>query len=263
MKKKEIIDIAINQYELFWGNYIEASGSGDKEAIHQFRVSLKRFYALKRYLLNDMKPLGQVQITNYLEPLRMVYKAGGKIRDLQVIIDVADNSSPMPAPPDFTALLQTMGQLRFEKFMALSQTIRLPSKEEFGLNFRKFVDEYYKNYRGKLESFIDDNLKVASYYISSTDPGELWHDARTLIKQNYLLMQLAIVSDSNRFGADDIIYYRNMEQILGQWHDCVVLKKYALRFELTRALEYEPYLDQVSKDIFSLENSVLKLIKIR
>lgn len=260
MKKREIIELAASQYELFLLYYLNSCTDGEKESIHQLRVSLKRFYALKKFLLQGMKPSGQAQLVYNLEPIRLVYKAGGKVRDLQVIFDVACSSAPDRAPQAFTNYLQELIQERLDAFIALSQKVQLPTHHEFIHNLKIHLDKFYRSYSGKLEQFLSENLKVACFYIQSTDPGELWHDARTLIKQNYLLMQLAVNHNQLRYSPDEIQYYRNLEQLLGEWHDWVVLKKYALRFELTRAFEMEAYLNQVSNSMHLLENTILETI---
>lgn len=260
MKKREIIELAASQYELFLLNYLNSCTDGEKESIHQLRVSLKRFYALKKFLLQGMKPSGQAQLVYNLEPIRLVYKAGGKVRDLQVIFDVAFNSVPVKAPEAFTNYLQELVQERLDAFMALSLKVQLPTHHEFIRNLKSHLDKFYRNYSGKLEQFMAENIKVACFYIQSTDPGELWHDARTLIKQNYLLMQLADNINSKGYSPDEIQYYRNLEQLLGEWHDWVMLKKYALRFELTRAFKMEAYLNQVSQSMLILENAILETI---
>lgn len=260
MRKRDVVHLGVIQYELFWINYMEAKTSGDKESIHQLRVSLKRFYALKKFFLHGMNSLGQAQIKNYFEPLHLVYRAGGKVRDLQVITDVALNTAPYQAPSELLAQLSLICQQRMESFFALAQAVKLPTQQEFTYYLQLYMDEYYKNSGNKLERFIDENIKVARYYISGTDPGELWHDARTLIKQNYLIMQLAASIEPSRFSTNDIQYYRILEQMLGEWHDWMVLKKYALRYKTTRAYDHDFYFLQVSRNMKVLEKEILNVV---
>jgi CHAD domain-containing protein len=261
MKKTDVVGLGITQYELFQENYQEAVTTGEKEAIHQLRVSLKRFYALKKFFLHEMSPLGQAQIKNYLEPLRLVYKTAGKVRDVQVITDVAINSSPMKAPEELLEQLHLLLNQRLGKLKAMSKTVELPSGKEFAHQFKKHIKHFYENYDGKLDHFMEEKHKVARFYISSTEPGELWHDARTLIKQNYLLMQLASTIEPNQFTAESMLYYRNLEQTLGAWHDWVVLKKYALRYEVTRAYNMDSFLKQISQEMAVAEKTILKMAK--
>ncbi len=263
MKIKHVVALGISQYELFQMNYLDALVKGEQETIHQFRVALKRFYALKKYLLYYMNPEGQAQLLNLIEPLRLVYKSGGKVRDIQVIVDVALNSSPHKAPDAFIDYLKIVSRQRLDNFIAVSQIVDLPSHQEFALHFKKVIKAYYKSQQPKLEDFLIENMRIARFYITSSEPGELWHNARTLIKQNYLLMQLAITFEPDRFSNVEIQYYREMEQILGEWHDWVVLKKNALRFELTRAsAEIDSYLKQVSLAMDLLERTVLNRISV-
>lgn len=262
MKTKHVVALGISQYEMFNIHYLEAIASGEQEAIHQLRVTLKRFYALKKYLLHCMNPEGQAHLMNFIEPIRLVYKSGGKVRDMQVMVDVALNSSPLKAPAVFINFLKLLSRQRLENFVAVTQIINLPSQQEFALHFKEVINAYYKSQHSKLEDFLIENLRVASFYINSSEPGELWHNARTLIKQNYLLMQLAITFEPNRFSDTDIQYCREMEQILGEWHDWVVLKKNALRSELTRASEIDSYLKQVSLVMDLLERAILSKVNV-
>lgn len=261
MRKKDIFSLGIHQYELFWHNYNEVVENGDKEAIHQLRVSLKRLYAIKSFFLHDVNPLGQAQIENYFEPLRAVYKAVGKVRNIQVILDLAFNSSSVTPPTEIGSQFQMLIAQRLEKFQFLSKTIKLPSQKEFAHQFKKYIKLFYKHDEGKLERFIEENYQVAKFYINGTHPGELWHDSRTLIKQNYLLMQLAASIDPTRFNEKSVQHYRSLEQVLGEWHDWVVLKKYALRYEVTRACELDSFLKQISKEMAITEKSILQIVR--
>lgn len=256
MKKKEIINLGVTQYELFRLNYLEAVASGEQEAIHQMRVALKKFYALKKFLLHGMDPLGAAVVKNHLEPLRMVYRAAGKVRDVQVIRDVTINNAGLQAPEAFSGYLDSLQQSRLEKFLAISNTVNLPTQRDIAQSFDNYVKSYYQDKNSRLEHLIAKHLHEARFYLESTKPGDLWHEARTLIKQNFLLMQLAVVHHPQRFSAATIQEYRDMEQILGQWHDYTVLKKYALRCESTRALNINAYVQTIEQAIHNMEQTI-------
>ncbi len=261
MKKKSVIEIGVSQYEIFQNHFSDASSKGNKDAIHQLRVSLKKFYALKKFVLNGMSPIGQAQLINYLEPIHLIYKSGGKIRDIQVITDIATNFSTREAPPVFINKLQERYKYRFEKFKALTQTIELPTLAQFEDEYKSLITRYYTTSEKLFDGFLNDNMKNAREFIISSEPGELWHDARTLIKQNYLLMLLAQSFEPGQVDITEIQNLRNIEQMLGQWHDLVVLKKFALRFDIAGPNENPDYFNSVINETRMLEKSVLKIFE--
>lgn len=260
MKKKEIIDLGITQFELFRLNYYAAVGSGEQEAIHQMRVALKKFYALKKYLLQGMKPMGAAVIKNDLEPLRMVYRAAGKVRDMQVVRAEIVATPDIPTPEVFCNYLQSKEAGRFEKFLAISNAVNLPTQRDITQLLHEHVNRNSPRQKNHLEHLIGSHLNEARFYLESTQPDELWHEARTLIKQNYLLMQLALEHQPYRFSQDMIQEYRDMEQMLGKWHDYTVLKKYALRFESTRALNINEYVHLIDQRIGNMVLTIREAI---
>lgn len=256
MKKKDIIELGISQYELFRLHSLEAIASGEQEAIHQMRVALKKFYALKKYLLHGMDSQDEAVIRNYLEPLRLVYRSAGKVRDVQVLRSVTDDSDGLSAPEAFGHYLHSMERSRLEKFMAISKAAELPTQRDLAHFLSESVRNCYNGKSSQLEHLIGKNLNEARFYLMSTQPGDLWHEARTLIKQNYLLMQLAAEHQPHRFSPETIQQYRDMEQVLGRWHDHTVLKKYVLRFESTRISHMEAYIQKIDQLVGIMEQTI-------
>jgi hypothetical protein len=80
------------------------------------------------------------------------------------------------------------------------------------------MDRFYTGGIKELCTLATQNNQTANVLLKNR-PGKEWHEARRLIKQNYLLMQMAVSYQPDRFPEVAIQGSRQLEQSLGLWHD--------------------------------------------
>lgn len=234
MLKEEIREQGNMHYQSFFQLYTEAMKEGSAGFVHQYRVSLKRFYALSRFLAVGIDESGKSRLMDMLSIIRPAYKRGGKLRDLQVMMSMCASFDVMMPPPMYSFLYKLYLK-RVDKFLNEGGDIRLLSPEEFEPLFNS-VAEYLAADIVSLQGFVNQNRDEAAKLMENA-PGKSWHEARRLIKQNYLLMQMFSAYDVNRFSPAFMEQSSLMEQSLGTWHDMLNLLSRVSRFLLSHEME--------------------------
>jgi CHAD domain-containing protein len=217
MNASEIKEQASFHFQSFGDFYREALSQGGPEAVHQYRVSLKRFFALKAFVSVNLRDDSVGQLDELVQSLRPVYKLGGKLRDLQVLMSLPA-SLDLIMPPSLYAFLYQKYQKRLVKFTQLAQETGQPGQATFLMVFDDLMDRFYTGGEKELCALAAQNFRKAEGLLRNR-PGKEWHEARRLIKQNYLLMQMAVSYQPDRFPEVAIQGSRQLEQSLGLWHD--------------------------------------------
>jgi CHAD domain-containing protein len=230
MKRSQILQLLSGQYRFFLENYHKASLKGEALYIHQFRVAVKRMLGLKGFLIYASDPDGGLILDNMINPIRPVYKSGGKVRNLQVVTDVSVSSFSQRIPKGFMNYLKEVLHQKTTGFLTLSASYPMPDIKKFNRSARFFLDQYYSEI--EVHFHLNANRVYALQLLQGNAPGDEWHDARAHIKRNYLLLQMAEPLNAAEYNEDQMLLYRRMEQILGHWHDLVMLEKIAQKYEL-------------------------------
>ncbi len=232
MQKGEIHILGEEQYTLFLNNYEFSTRSWEPEFIHQFRVAVKRIIALKMFLKSQMPEDGQKCLDELMGGIQPVYKSSGKVRNLQVLIGLLPSFKHMP-PKSFVEYL--LSRLE-ERKVQYAEMVKLQTPKTvlvFSRSFSACLNKFYVGDVGLFRDHIAQNAIRARRLIDNFLPGEEWHEARALFKRNFLLMQMGSTFYGDKYDWEEQSYYRELEQLLGKWHDLMMLGKIMGRFELT------------------------------
>ncbi len=223
MNVREIKEQAQLHYLACDAFYKEALMSGEVSAVHQCRVSFKRFFALKAFVCEYMDSGSTGELNRLVESVKPVYKRVGKLRDLQVLISFPAVQG-LIMPPVFYRHLYDKFQKQLLRFIHDENRLKLPAEASFSGMFNRVINTNYAGGDDALSRFTQTNFRSAAALLENL-PGKEWHRARCLIKQNYLLMQMAVSYNSGGFSEEVLQWSRNMEQELGLWHDMLNLQQ--------------------------------------
>ncbi len=226
MIQEDTFKYVINNYflhylEQFKVNLEKAMEHYDPEAIHEYRVSVKRIRAIIRGLdrIYDQKLFSGKMI----RPLRLMFKAGGTIRDDQVQIGLVENiekeySQSFP-------LIKSFYYKRIEdqrnNFFLKSIDFEYESIPIFSRQVENILDPlddaYLESnlYRWLHESM--EKLKGKRYDLETPDK---LHRFRTRFKENGYVAEMIYQSKySNYITRVAFNRMKNFGQVLGDWHD--------------------------------------------
>jgi CHAD domain-containing protein len=186
--------------------------TGDQEALHQFRVQIKKLRAMLDLFENTSK---QHNLLKQFKPVRKIFKYAGNIRDAYTNLQ-----------------LSAKYELNNEGFASGQQRIIEEGTSEFrqqGKKHLKNIKAAYKQLTKQL-SKIDDNL-IAEYYknkltqiaagMAISNFNEDMHTNRKLIK---ILVYNHKLADSALEGVINfnVSYLDKLQHAIGDWHDNVV-----------------------------------------
>ena len=226
--------------DVFRDNLEKAEQEYDGEAIHQYRVSVKRMRAiinaLDRVYDSPMFPKKLIQ------PLRDMFKAGGTIRDDQVQIILVENIEKEfgTAFPLIKAFYQKRIEDQRNAFFLKSVDFDFSTLDDILQQIKSILepldDEFieYNLYRRLHESM--EKLKGKRYDL---DKPEKLHRFRTRFKENgYIAEMIYQAKHSNKITKAAYNRMKNFGQELGDWHDHYQLwSKTALIFQESRNME--------------------------
>jgi len=212
----------------------------DPEAIHEYRVSVKRIRALIRALdrvYDD--PLFPKKI---IQPLREMFKAGGTIRDDQVqvgLLEKTENEFGQKFPLTKAFYLQRISDQR-DSFFKQSvdfdyDNIKLISRQiEYILD--PLDDEYLEF---TLYTRLHKSMEKLKRIRYDLDKPELLHKFRTRFKENGYIAEMFYQSKySHKVTKTAYNRMKNFGQELGDWHDHYQLwSKTAFIFQVSTSIE--------------------------
>ncbi len=228
MRRDQIFHLAVEQYQLFLENFNLSLESDEAEYIHQFRVAVKKLNALKLILFNGMDGGADSGLWAFIQP---VYKTGGKVRNLQVILDLLASFVVEP-PAEFKLYLYDRLQEKRLGHDSMAATVELLTEQQFFNELKELVDISCIGDGQGLESTIRSQGARAGQLVRNNPAGEAWHEARRYFKESAHLILLAESVGEQLAHAEDFFRYREMEQLLGRWHDFFMLNKLVARYEL-------------------------------
>jgi CHAD domain-containing protein len=235
---KTVISAYIFKYlDEFKVNLEKAIEDYDAEAIHQYRVSVKRIRAITRALDNVYEePLFPKKI---IQPLREMFKAGGTIRDDQVqigLVEHAENEYGIKFP-----LIKAFYQKRIDD----QRNAFFQKSVDFDFNSLNVISKQIENILEPLdEEFLElhlykrlhnsmEKLKRKRYDL---DQPEKLHKFRTSFKENGYVSEMLYHSKySHEITKSAYNRMKNFGQDLGNWHDHYQLwTKTAMIFQESR-----------------------------
>lgn len=197
------------------------AADADEEAMHQFRVNMKKLRAVMR-LVHKIEPNRRFE-KKYKRKFKLLFTDAGQIRQLQLIASELKKNK-------YEALM-----LQSTSLKQLPQLISLFS-------------EYRKQHKQLLSSFAKDLCWLASH-IKERDlidytavlkqtilvripnvTRDEWHALRKQIKQLlYIANLLQPVSQLKLLTVTEIKRYNTLQEIIGAWHDLEDYKSWLMK----------------------------------
>jgi len=198
----------------------------EEEAVHDFRVGVKRLTALYYFLSRIDNTLKAKRI---LKPYRSLFKSIGNIRDAHIAVHLIQGLGETNAK-DASALLKAL-RSRIKRDYRSFQThvraqspisIRMPTVSSTGISARAIL---------RLKPVVLDELLRQ---ILSTD-GRMnavkWHKKRILLKRYHHKMDAFHYCPGHKSDETEIKQIKILEQLLGDWHDRVITIEILQSFE--------------------------------
>ena len=200
--------------------------SPDEEAIHNFRVGMKRLTALY-FLLNEVDPGLKTRKT--LKPCRRLAKSIGVIRDGHIAIN----------------LIQELDEICLADKKVLVNAIKSKSGNDYRL-FKKSIEASTQT-RVNVPTIRSMDLserailrqkpialKELLSQIMSTSPrmtAEQWHKKRILLKRYHHKLDAFYFCPGHSSDENELKQIKILEQLLGDWHNRIITTEILKSFE--------------------------------
>ena len=219
--RKTIKDYLFKNLDQFSSNLEKAQREYDPDAIHDYRVAVKRIRALVRAVNLSMHDT--VFPDDMILPLRLMFKAGGTIRDDQVqIVLVKDiekvEKRKFPLIKTFYA----------EKIKEQRNAFFVQSFELDPADIDRIKSQIEESFSGqddqKLDAAIYEWLENAMLKLKlkryDLDDSQRLHRFRTRYKQNSYVVEMMYQSKyDRRITKQSYMLMKDFGQTLGDWHD--------------------------------------------
>lgn len=216
-----------NQIETISGNYLVARESYASEAVHDFRVGVKRFRSFLK-LCRQIMPGALDDVS--IKSLKHVYKAAGKIRDAQVQLELvkklaAGEEKRLKEFIGYVSRRELKGQIKFSEVQG-----------DFSLDlFNDVVEQVHeaaRQYdetaliqasRDYLQKSIRDLYAAAGSAEEANRNFEELHDVRIQAKRVRYIVEVMQTEDGKSNDLKQLNKrLRGVHRALGMWHDAEV-----------------------------------------
>ena len=183
----------------------------DEEAMHQFRVNMKKLRAVFR-MVHQINPDHKFE-KRYKKKFKLLFADGGQIRQLQLITSELKKNK-------YRALLQQSASLK-----QLPQLILLFSEKS--KRYKNLLASYKKNLSQLASQVKEQELIVYAAALKQTIvknkisvTADEWHELRKQIKQLlYITNLLQPASRIKVLTVAQVKQYNALQEIIGAWHD--------------------------------------------
>lgn len=238
---KKVICGYLGKYlDQFRTNLEKAMEEYDPEAIHEYRVSVKRIRAIVRALdrVYD-EPLFSGKM---IQPLRLMFKAGGTIRDDQVQIELVENieSEFGHAFPLIKAYYFKRIEDQRDSFFMKSIDFDHESIDIISRQIESIIEPLDDNFlETRLYGRLHESMEKLKRKRYDLDQPDALHRFRTRFKENGYIAEMLYQSNySNKITKTAFNRMKNFGQELGNWHDHYQLwSKTAFIFQAAKDLE--------------------------
>jgi CHAD domain-containing protein len=262
MNKGDLFVLFKQQYGFFIDNYRQSQKIGEDIYIHQFRVAVKRLNAFKDFFKSISDTQGQALMDQLFENVKAVYKPAGKVRNLQVFIPLIEGLNNQPCSK-FLVHINELIRQKLQLFFIAGNDVSFDSEYEYSLALQRILDDYYNCSVFGFRDYLYDNRVKASQLVFAHEAGEEWHEARTIYKRNSILLQMYMQTYNSEQFLTDSVYYRELEQLLGRWHDLIMLSKLNAKFELKenhQTQKWSNYKTEIADNLSLLQKEIRHLV---
>jgi CHAD domain-containing protein len=224
--RRVIQEYLFSNLDLFRDNLEKAERVFDPEAIHDFRVAVKRIRAIVRAV--NRSENSEVFPEEMILPLRMIFKAGGTIRDDQVqleLIDKFESEFACSFPNIREFFRQRINEQRDSFFI---QTLELEhtdveSVKSLIQDSLAQVDDH--ELEQNLYSWFSQAMQKLRLKRYDLEKPEKLHEFRTRYKQNgYIIEMIYQAKHDRRVTKASYNKMKSFGQELGNWHDYFQLR---------------------------------------
>jgi CHAD domain-containing protein len=192
-------------------------GTPDETSIHRFRVSVKRFTALYRFLAAIDSEIDAKQI---LKPARKLSKCISKIRDIHITLNLFAELDGLDATEmrNLQRALNARIQHDYQAFLNLAESdiqipLRLPTVHSLGLAESTILRSKPEILRQLRDGFCDGAQRLN---------GRQWHKKRILMKRYHHSLDAFSNCPGHVHDEKELAQMKMLESLLGDWHDRVV-----------------------------------------
>jgi CHAD domain-containing protein len=263
------------QIKTYFGNQIEEISSHlqvaglpqSTEAVHDIRVCIKRIRAFLKVF--DLKNKNK-RIRRLLKnEISILFKTAGKLRDTEVLVYLLQEYEKL-LDQDFSELEVKLSEKIDERRKILRK--KLPDRQ------KDFLSKLRQEVIHEIESLPEEKINklVESYLVKATKKTlknkqriipKVLHRQRKLLKEIRFCIEMTDGMDSNPDTADQISRIKEMEDILGSWHDYNILNVAVVKFmqklkksEVDKVVKMNSLAHTVSNDIILLLDKYRKTL---
>ena len=188
--------------------------SPEEEAVHEFRVGIKRLTAFY-FFLNTIKP--EIQSKQILKPYRALFKSLGNIRDGHIALELINDLNEENLG-DRKQLINAINasirkdSLSFKRnFPAAAQSsIRVPSIASTGISERAILAQ---------KQDVLDSLITEVMNIEGRISPKKWHKKRILLKRYNHIIDAFQFCAGHLSDEEEVKQIYILQKLLGDWHD--------------------------------------------
>jgi len=191
--------------------------SPDEEAIHNFRVGMKRLTALY-FFLHEVDP--GLKNRKILKPYRRLAKSIGVIRDGHIVVNLIQELDEI-CLADKKVLVNAIKSKSgndyrlFKKSIEASTPTRVnvPTIRSMGLSERAILREKPIVLKGLLSQIMSTRPRMTA---------EQWHKKRILLKRYHHKLDAFCFCPGHSSDENELKQIKILEQLLGDWHDRII-----------------------------------------
>ena len=189
----------------------------EEEAVHNFRVGMKRLTALY-FLLNEVDP--RLNIRKMLKPYRRLAKSIGVIRDGHIAVHLIQELDEV-CDADKKLLVSAIKSKSRNDYRSLKRTIQaspltrvsVPTIRSLGLSERAILRQKPVALKGLLSQIMSTSPRMTA---------EQWHKKRILMKRYHHKLDAFLFCPGHTSDENELKQIKILEQLLGDWHDRII-----------------------------------------
>lgn len=224
MKKEQFIKYISTLLKDFELLFKQALKGAKEEPVHDMRVVIKRLNAVFAFLAES--GINKNDSTRYLSQLRNFFKSAGNLRDLQIQRSLLDHYKQQISTDlnELESYLENMEETARYGFLKVSSDY--PKREQIYVK-----DEIISAVKAYSQADLDkssDNymfkrIKRIEKDVFHADSDKYLHKIRQTLKELRFFIEIVqACSEDSPVKELDIIEIKEVENILGNWNDCIV-----------------------------------------
>jgi len=189
----------------------------DEEAIHNFRVGMKRLTALY-FFLNEVDPV--LRTRKILKPYRRLAKSIGVIRDGHIVVHLIQQLDEI-CTADKKVLIKAIKSKAGNHYRVFKRSteastltrVSVPTIRSMGLSERAILRAKPISLKGLLTEITSIQPRMTA---------DQWHKKRILLKRYHHKLDAFIFCPGHSSDETELKQIKILEQLLGDWHDRVI-----------------------------------------